>query len=209
MRKYVGYIRVSTKKQDLGLDVQLEQIKHFVEKENGELIQYYEEKESGKKDNRIKLNEAISFCKDQGATLIVSKLDRLSRSVSFLFQLRDLLDSNKIAIKILDIPDLNTLTLGIFATMAQWERELISDRTKKALKSKQEQGYKLGRPRKINHKTLSKENLSYYLSLPYIPIKEYSCIKVAKLLNNKNILTLLGKSWTHTQVHRVRKYLGL
>jgi len=60
---------------------------------------------------------------------LFTKLDRLSREVEFLFTLR------KIGIKLhcIDLPQLNTLTLGIFGTVAQWERELISSRTKKGL----------------------------------------------------------------------------
>ena len=71
--------------------------------------------------------------------LIISKLDRLSRNASFIFTLRD----SGVNFQCVDMPDANTLTIGIFATLAQHERELISSRTRAALGAKIAQGAKL------------------------------------------------------------------
>ena len=106
------------------------------------LINTYEEKESGKCNNRIELSKAIDYCKVNNATLVIAKLDRLSRNVSFIFALKDA----NIKFYCCDIPELSTLTLGIFATIAQSERETISSRTKAALKAKKDKGIKLGAP---------------------------------------------------------------
>lgn len=140
--KYVAYYRVSTKRQNLGLDAQKNTVLNYISSTNGNIIKTFEEKESGKCDNRIELQKAIEYCKINKATLIIAKLDRLSRNVSFIFALKD----SGINFYCCDIPECNTLTLGIFATMAQSERETISTRTKAALMAKKEKGIKLGAP---------------------------------------------------------------
>lgn len=140
--KYVAYYRVSTKRQNLGLDAQKNTVINYINSTNGNVIKTFEEKESGKCDNRIELQKAIEYCKINKATLIIAKLDRLSRNVSFIFALKD----SGINFYCCDIPECNTLTLGIFATIAQSERETISTRTKAALMAKKEKGIKLGAP---------------------------------------------------------------
>lgn len=140
--KYVAYYRVSTKRQNLGLDAQRNTVINYINNIGGDLINSYEEKESGKCDNRSELIKAIDYCKNNRATLVIAKLDRLSRNVSFIFALKD----SGINFYCCDIPECNTLTLGIFATIAQSERETISYRTKAALQAKKAKGIKLGAP---------------------------------------------------------------
>lgn len=140
--KFVAYYRVSTKRQNLGLDAQRNTVLNYINSIGGKLINTYEEKESGKCNNRIELTKAIDYCKVNNATLVIAKLDRLSRNVSFIFALKDA----NIKFYCCDIPELSTLTLGIFATIAQSERETISTRTKAALMAKKEKGIKLGAP---------------------------------------------------------------
>jgi len=91
MQKFVAYYRVSTKIQQnsgLGLSAQRTDVSKFISK-GGELIAEFQDVESGKKDNRPNLLKAIEECKKQGATLLIAKLDRLSRNASFIFTLRD------------------------------------------------------------------------------------------------------------------------
>lgn len=140
--KYVAYYRVSTKRQNLGIDAQRNTVVNYINNINGELINSFEEKESGKCDNRSELLKAIDYCKTNRAILVIAKLDRLSRNVSFIFALKDA----NIKFYCCDLPELNTLTLGIFATLAQSERETISCRTKAALQAKKDKGFKLGAP---------------------------------------------------------------
>lgn len=145
--KYVAYYRVSTKKQGvsgLGLDAQKQTANSFL-KEGDLIIKEFLEIESGKKNQREQLDEAIKFARNNKHTLLVAKLDRLSRNVSFIFALRD----SGVDFVCADIPDANTLTIGIFATIAQHEREIISRRTKDALKAKKQQGFKLGSPQNL------------------------------------------------------------
>lgn len=129
MEKYIGYIRTSTGRQVLGLEEQKSRIIQFIETTDGKLVEIISEQETGKNNNREKLNTALNLCTKYGYTLLFTKLDRLSREVEFLFTLRN----KGIKLKCIDLPELNTLTLGIFGSVAQWERELISSRTKRGL----------------------------------------------------------------------------
>jgi len=141
-KKYVTYLRCSTLKQNLGIDAQRTICSDFIGSHGGEIVCELVEHESGKDNNRIELNKALDLCKKQGFTLMIAKLDRLSRNISFIFQLRD----SGINIVVPTLPELNTLTLGIFATIAQNERETISLRTKQALKELKSKGVVLGMP---------------------------------------------------------------
>lgn len=141
---YIAYYRVSTREQGksgLGLKAQQQTCANFI-KEDDRIINEYTEIESGKKDSRPELDKAIREANSRGATLLIARLDRLSRNVSFIFKLRD----TAVDFVCCDLPDANTLTIGIFATLAQHERELISKRTRKALEQKKAQGVKLGNP---------------------------------------------------------------
>lgn len=139
---YVAYYRVSTKRQGLGLDAQRANVLQYIASDGGVLLDEFSEKESGKKSDRQQLEKALQLCKETGAKLLIAKLDRLSRDVEFIFHLKN----GGVQFQALDLPDFNTLTLGIFATIAQHERELISQRTKAALQAKKAQGAQLGRP---------------------------------------------------------------
>ena len=140
---FVAYFRVSTQKQGvsgLGLDAQRAAVRSFAGAVP--IIREFTEIESGKKDSRPELDAAIEFAHAHGARLVIAKLDRLSRNASFIFRLRD----SKVDFVCADMPDANTLTVGIFAVLAQHERETISARTKAALAAKKAQGFKLGTP---------------------------------------------------------------
>ena len=129
MEKYIGYVRTSTGKQNLGLEEQQTQIIDFVINNNAELKEIIIEQESGKNNIRRGLDMALEKCSKYGYTLLFTKLDRLTREVEFLFAIRN----RGVKLLCIALPELNTLTLGIFGTMAQYEREMISSRTKRAL----------------------------------------------------------------------------
>lgn len=139
MEKYVAYYRVSTIKQQrshLGLDAQQEMCHDFVKSKNGIIIKEFEEAESGKSRTRQGLWSAIAFCKENNCTLVIAKLDRLARDVEFTFKVIN----SGVQIHFCDMPMVNTMILGVFASVAQYERELISARTKAALDAKKARG---------------------------------------------------------------------
>ena len=139
--KYVAYYRVSTEKQGdsgAGLDAQKADVMRFT---NGLIGAEYTDIQSGSKFDRLGLQMAIAYAKMHGATLVVAKMDRLSRNVADLFAIRD----SGVKIAICDMPDMDTLKFGIYATFAQHEREMISIRTKKALQARKDAGMILGK----------------------------------------------------------------
>ena len=141
--KYVAYLRVSTQKQGysgLGLEAQREIIHNYLRDTTP--ISEYVEVESGRKSDRPKLKEALSQCRKESATLIVAKLDRLARSVSFL---SNLLESD-VEIIFCDFPQANKMVLHIISAISQYEAELIAARTKASLQAKKARGFKLGNP---------------------------------------------------------------
>lgn len=143
---YVAYLRVSTQRQGasgLGLQAQQEIIRKFL---NGKSpIAEFVEVESGRKSERPKLHEALELCKKQKATLIVAKMDRLSRNVTFTSQLLD----SGIEIVFCDFPKANRLVLTIIAAISEYEAGLIRQRTKAALQVKKENGCPLGKPENL------------------------------------------------------------
>src|SRR5262249_24383464 len=131
--RFVAYLRVSTQQQGkrgLGIEAQREAIARFIADRRRTLVApEYVETESGADNDRPKLTAALRRCRVTGATLVVAKLDRLSRNAAFLLTLRD----SGVPFVACDLPEANTLTIGVMAAMAQHEREVISARTVAAL----------------------------------------------------------------------------
>ena len=149
--RFVAYLRVSTQRQGssgLGLEAQREIIHNYLR--DRKPIFEYVEVESGRKTDkgRPKLKEALSQCRTYGAKLIVAKLDRLARNVSFLSALLD----SDVEIVFCDFPQANKMVLHILASISQYEAELISTRTKQALAAKKARGCKLGNPEHLMDK---------------------------------------------------------
>lgn len=146
MSMAVAYYRVSTAKQGasgLGLEAQRAAVEALCAARGWQLIAPpYTEVESGKRNDRPELEKAIERCRLTGARLVIAKLDRLSRNAAFLLTLRD----SGVDFVAADMPDANSLTVGIMALVAQQEREAISERTKAALAAARARGQRLGNP---------------------------------------------------------------
>ena len=208
MEKYIVYKRVSTDSQGirgLGMDAQSESIAKSITKES--IIAEFTEVESGKNKNRPELNKAIEMCKKKNATLVVAKLDRLSRSVSFLFNLRD----SGVKFRCLDLPEMNTLTLGLFAVFAEYEREKISIRTKDALAALKAKGVKLGNPyikHTVRVKAKSISTTVNQLLKPYIQSLKQNGLsyqEIANRLNSEGKSTTMGRLFSKSQVQYLLK----
>jgi DNA invertase Pin-like site-specific DNA recombinase len=144
-QRMVAYERVSTARQGasgLGLEAQRKVIEDFAASRGAEVLARFTEVESGRKADRPELAKALHMAKVTGATLVIAKLDRLSRNAAFLLALRD----SGVRLVAVDMPEANDLTVGIMALVAQAEREAISRRTKEALAVAKARGVKLGNP---------------------------------------------------------------
>jgi DNA invertase Pin-like site-specific DNA recombinase len=132
--KFISYIRVSTEKQGksgLGLEAQRRLVDDFLNGGCWQLLQEYREVETGKHADRPRLIEALHHAKVTGATLVIAKLDRLSRDLEFIAKLQK--SGTKFVCA--DMPEANELTIHLFAALAQHERKTTSERTKAALGS--------------------------------------------------------------------------
>ena len=143
--RFIAYERVSTARQGasgLGLEAQRHSIDAFAASRNAEVLARFTEVESGRNPDRPELTKALHLSKITGATLVIAKLDRLSRNAAFLLTLRD----SGVRFLAVDLPEANDLTVGIMALVAQAEREAISRRTKEALAVAKARGVRLGNP---------------------------------------------------------------
>jgi DNA invertase Pin-like site-specific DNA recombinase len=147
MRKYVVYLRVSTQEQGrsgLGLEAQQRDIEIFLQNYSEvpwEVVATYQDIGSGADNGRPELTKAIAHAKKAGAELLVAKLDRLSRKVSYLSQL---MEDPKLQLRVASMPTADKFSLHIYAALAEQERDFISTRTKAALAAAKARGVKLG-----------------------------------------------------------------
>ena len=219
--KFVAYHRVSTAKQGrsgLGLEAQRAAVLQYLTGGSWDLIGEYTEVESGKNTERPELQKALEFAELTNATLIVAKLDRLSRDAEFLHRLL----KHRVRICFADMPFADAVIIGVMASLAQWEREQISKRTKAALSVARARGRNVGGDRGnlagVYRKGLlrsleSRQEASTARADKVRPHIEQakaeghsSLREIAGYLNAKGITTSRGKSWQASQVKRV---LGL
>jgi DNA invertase Pin-like site-specific DNA recombinase len=207
--KFIAYYRVSTRQQGqsgLGLAAQRQAVRDYLGDEK--LHDEFTEVETGKSNNRDKLIAALNECRLTGATLIIAKLDRLSRNAAFLMGLRD----SGVEFVACDMPQANRLTVGIMALVAEQEAEAISSRTKAALAAAKARGQTLGgfRGSKVDPAagTAARQRKAneYVLGLAHIiePLAGQGVSAVARAMNERGVLTPSGGSqWTPTTAHRV------
>ena len=205
MEGFVTYTRVSTREQGksgLGLEAQERDIDLYLEKHAGqpyEVIGTFCDVESGKRDDRPELTKAINLARETGATLLVAKLDRLSRKVSFI---STLMEDKKLAFKVAMFPYASKFELHIYAALAEQEREFISMRTKQALAAVKARGVKLGGARpnsQARHDAVKAQADQAALKVSKL-IKDHrssgrSYRYIAEQLNNLDVATAKGGRW--------------
>lgn len=210
--KFVAYYRVSTQKQGaagLGMEAQRQSVARYLASMNCELLGSFEEVESGANNQRPQLAAAIQLAKSKKAVLIIAKLDRLTRSASFLLQLQD----SKIDFVACDMPNADKFSVGIIALLAQRERELISERTKAGLAVAKQRGVKLGNPNAAEAwgKAMTKIHLrkQEFAVQAKRSIKEIQSTGVTTLcgiadcMNKRGEKSARGGKWTGTAIKRV------
>ena len=217
--KAIIYTRVSTKEQGksgLGLESQLNEVQEFCNAEDYEVIAHYSEVETGSGkdalDKRPILAKALQHAKKEGAVLMVSKLDRLGRNVSFISGLME----QKVKFIVTQLgKDADPFMLHLYAALSEKERELISSRTKSALKVLKDSGKKLGNltsldeARRLSIATNSK-NADEFATSVMSTIVGYkksgqTLQSIADKLNELGVKTVRGGAWYPTTVANILK----
>jgi len=218
MQTYVIYKRVSTKEQGrsgLGLEAQDRDIGLFLESFSDgphEVLATFTDLLSGSDDERPELAAALDLCRKTGATLLVSKLDRLSRKVSVIAAL---MEDRHVSFRVAQMPHADNFQLHIYAALAEQERQFISARTKAALAEARARGTKLGGLRDATMKrniaikanaTARAEKLAGLI----LPLREVGkpLREIADHLNRAGVQTARGGQWQASQVKRVIDRLG-
>lgn len=163
MKPAVSYCRVSTLQQGrsgLGLEVQRETVAAFAAAQGFEIIREITEVESGKHDDRPRLAKALDLCRTKKATLIIAKLDRLSRNARFLLSIVE--GSGPAGVAFCDLPQVPPGPMGKFfltlmAAVAELEGGMISQRTKAAMAAAKARGTKLGNPDPTSRKAAGRK----------------------------------------------------
>ena len=223
--QFVAYFRVSTDKQGrsgLGIEAQRAAVMGWLNGGQWELLGEFVEQESGKRhDNRPQLKAALDLCRKRKATLVIAKLDRLTRNAAFL---GNLLESG---VKFVAVDNANAtpLTIRILAAVAQEEREQISNRTKAALQAKKARGALLGFANPARQGMTAKEaarirgtrislDADQFAAntLPVIASIKKAGINslngIAKALNDRGIPTARGTSWYASTVRNITAHGG-
>ena len=216
MLKFVNYYRCSTTKQDYSIDAQRAQVIHYLKSlgKPFEILKELSEIESGRNCQRPLLLLALSIAKASGATICVSRLDRLSRSALHIL---NLVQQSGAKFVFCDVPQMDFVQLGITAILSEREAQLISLRTIEGMKIARErlkaQNRKLGNPRypeaiKAAHKRIQEHKQSFCVDMVKI-IKEIkgtgvqSYEKIAECLTRRGYVGRRGGTMTGTQVRRI------
>ncbi len=214
MKKMVFYLRVSTVKQGAdgnGIQHQMTVVNRYAEANGGEIVGQFIEVESGGKTDseRPQLAAALEKCKKENAVLVCSKIDRLSRNAEFLLRLMN----SKVEFVCCDIPNCDRFTISLFAILAEKEKNMISERTKNALKMVKARGIKLGSPNpelsvtKMNEGARKGRIEFKNRIIPIINEIKSTGIEtlqgVADCLNRRGISTRNGKQWYPTQIRNL------
>jgi DNA invertase Pin-like site-specific DNA recombinase len=201
MKRFIAYYRVSTEKQGqsgLGLDAQRQSVTDYMTGK-GELAAEFVEIESTRQ-KRPELIKALEECRRQKATLLIARLDRLARNVAFISNLME----SKVDFVAADMPDANRLTIHIIAAVAEYERDMISKRTKEALAAAKRRGVKLGNPNpqpaqiKARATIIAKKEEFHAQVRPLIRElrdKGGTLYGIAKELNHRKVPTERGGWW--------------
>lgn len=226
-KRFVVYLRVSTAKQErsgLGLEAQRAACeRHLATIPGATVVDTFEEADSGKNNGRPKLAAAIALARATGVTVLIAKLDRLSRDAHFLIGLAQ---EETVPFVALDLPGATKFTWGIMALVAQQERERISKNTKDALAKARDrlaaEGRRLGNPNGAAHlrglgnkeaiaKVSANADAFAKSIAPMIASIEASGINstnaIANELNARGVLTARGKLWTATAVVNLKARL--
>ena len=217
MKQFILYRRVSTKEQGesgLGLAAQQRDLDLFLTtyaEVPFEVIGEFTDILSGADDARPELTKALDLCRKTGATLLVAKLDRLSRKLSFI---ATLMEDPKVTFRVASIPMASKIELHLYAMLAEQERDFISLRTKAALAEAKARGVKLGglRPKTEARNVAIQAGAdasAQKVAALLLPLKAAgkSLREIAGALNASGVMTPRGGQWSASQVMRTLERL--
>lgn len=196
LMKFVAYYRVSTERQGksgLGLAAQRRTIFEFVSGA-GTLIAEFSDVQSGKDDSRCELQKAIHLAKRENARIVIARLDRFSRRVSFVANILE----QGISLVCAEMPNATDFQLHIFAALAQEERRLISERTKAALVEAKRRGKILGSNGRIlaaKNRKAADEFASQLKAKLDADLLRCSYSEIARHLNAAGVTTVTGRKF--------------
>ena len=198
LERFCVYYRVSTKKQGrsgLGLLAQKEIVERFLQTRQAEVIGEFTDIESGGSDTREQLARALHQAKLTGAKLLIARLDRFSRRVSFIARMMD----EGVPLVLAEMPDCTEFQLHIFAALAQEERRLVRSRTKLALHQAKLRGVQLGKHGKVLALTRIEEAVKRAETLRSVvePLRAsgYGITRICSKLNQDGYRTPTGKQF--------------
>jgi DNA invertase Pin-like site-specific DNA recombinase len=210
MARFVAYYRVSTEKQGrsgLGLAAQRSLVEKFLGTDDAVVAEFVEVR-SGKDDAREELWTAIAAAKKHGAKLLIAKLDRFSRRVSFIASIME----QGIGLVVAEMPNATDFQLHIFAALAQEERRLISERTRNALAEAKKRGVVLGSHGKVlaERNRMEADRRAEELRPIISPMVEagMSLTEIARQLTFKGIKPVRGRRFHAEQVKAIVLRLG-
>lgn len=211
-KRYIAYYRVSTDRQGesgLGLEAQRLIVSQFLGAEDA-LLAEYTEVESGKRNDRPTLQQALLHCRREKATLLIAKLDRLGRNLAFIASMMDA----GVDFIAADNPHANRLMLHMLAAFSEHEREQISIRTKQALQAAKARGTKLGEHAKPIHTRNSTRADQFAATVePYLRSilagGNRTLRQIAEALNAAGITPMRGEIWYPPSVSNLLTRLNL
>ncbi len=199
MTTMIGYLRVSTDEQahsGLGLEAQRDTIQRYADSHGWDVVWYVDEGISAKSLDRPQLQAALSRLhpkKRDAAGLVVAKLDRLSRSVHDFSGLLQLSAARRWSVVAIDLGvDTSTptgkLVANVMMSVAEWEREIIGERTSAAMQAAKRQGKHVGRAATPLPATTTERLLA-------LRDTGLSAARIADQLNVEGVTTALGSRW--------------
>ena len=212
MKPAIPYYRVSTARQGLsglGLAAQRKAVRDYAQANSLCLLKEYTEVESGGRNRRPVLQQAIEACITNDALLLIAKLDRLGRNVLFISALME----SRVEFVAVDNPSANKFIVHVMAAFAEHERDLISSRTKAALRAAKSRGVELGANGKYILSIRNRE-ASKAFAKKMKPIVEKlqkegfrTVREITAELNRRNVPTYHkhGRRWHLATVHKILK----
>jgi DNA invertase Pin-like site-specific DNA recombinase len=218
MERAIAYLRVSTQQQQrsgLGIEAQRAAIERFAAAESLLITAEYSEFETGKGadalDRRPQLAAALAAARKAKSSIVVSKLDRLSRDVAFVSGLM----AQRVPFIVAELGrDADPFMLHLYAALAEKERRLISERTTAALQAKKASGAKLGNPTNLcvagSIGRIAQAQVADEFATNLMPVVQairnagaLTLGEIASALNGRGVRAARGSKWHRSSVRNL------